>query len=388
MPKVHIEKGTEAVVSVLTIGSQYAMNNNRHLVYGKKKGSRDVINENIDDTQMLIERLPYGRSPIKYKDTEMIIEYTRLLPPFDCQSEPTCFKELYIECDKPIEFIKEFIIHCIGEFEKIYMDKKKLNDKIEVLIWDEAYWDSFYKLHKRSINSISLDDEGVKVLNGLKLFLSDETQEKYQNLGIRHKKNMLFEGLPGTGKTSLIYVLASELNMNVAIIHFDRELTDLKLMKAVQRIPENTILVLEDMDHLFQERKKNDDMKNAISFSGILNTLDGFGSQVNLITILTTNHKAVLDKALYRPGRIDQVVHFDYATETQIKDMFIRFLPEKKDTFPIFYKEIKRMKITTAILQQYLFQNMECEDIMEHIDEFKKLVNDNDYSESGTDLYS
>jgi len=387
MPKVHIEKGTEAVVSVLTIGAQYAIDDNRNMVYGKKKGSRDVINDNIDD-KMLIERLPYGTSHIKYKDTVLIIQYNRILQPIECNAEPTCLKELYIECEKPIEFIKEFITHCTREFEKIYMDKKKLNDKIEVLIWDEAYWDSFYKLHKRSINSISLDDEGVKVLNGLKLFLSDETQEKYQNLGIRHKKNMLFEGLPGTGKTSLIYVLASELNMNVAIIHFDRELTDLKLMKAVQRIPENTILVLEDMDHLFQERKKNDDMKNAISFSGILNTLDGFGSQVNLITILTTNHKAVLDKALYRPGRIDQVVHFDYATETQIKDMFIRFLPEKKDTFPIFYKEIKRMKITTAILQQYLFQNMECEDIMENIEEFKKLVNDNDYSESGTDLYS
>lgn len=386
MPIVHIEKGKEAIVSVTTIGSQYATCNNRNMVYGKKKGSRDVIND-IDD-KMLIDRLPYGRSPIKYKDTELIIQYTRLLPPFDCQSEPTCYKELYIECDKPIEFIKEFITHCIVEFEKIYMNKKKLTDKIEVLIWDDSYWDNFYKLHKRSIESISLDNEANKVLDGLKRFLSEDTQEKYMKLGIRHKKNLLFEGLPGTGKTSLIYALASELNMNVAIIHFDRELTDLKLMKAVQRIPENTILVLEDMDHLFQERKKNDDLKNSISFSGILNTLDGFGSQVNLITILTTNYKTVLDKALYRPGRIDQVVHFDYATESQIRDMFIRFLPEKEDTFPIFYKEIKRLKITTAILQQYLFQNMDCEDIMENIEEFKKLVNDNNYSESGTELYS
>ena len=63
--------------------------------------------------------------------------------------------------------------------------------------------------------------------------------------------NMLFHGYPGTGKTSLIYSLASELNMDVALVNFTREMNDIHLMRAMRRLPSNTILVLEDIDVLF-----------------------------------------------------------------------------------------------------------------------------------------
>ena len=54
-------------------------------------------------------------------------------------------------------------------------------------------------------------------------------------------------------------------------------------MRAIQTIPENSILLLEDIDHIFQERKKNDEHKNAISFSGLLQCLDGFVVNTNLL---------------------------------------------------------------------------------------------------------
>ena len=55
--------------------------------------------------------------------------------------------------------------------------------------------------------------------------------------------NILLEGYPGTGKTSIIYAIASYLNLNVAILNFDREMTDYKFMRALRRIPENTVLI-------------------------------------------------------------------------------------------------------------------------------------------------
>ena len=72
--------------------------------------------------------------------------------------------------------------------------------------------------------------------------------------------------VPGTGKTSLIFSLASELKMNIAIMSFTSEMNDNILMRCFRRIPENCILVIEDIDALFESRKKNDDLKNNITF--------------------------------------------------------------------------------------------------------------------------
>ena len=43
-------------------------------------------------------------------------------------------------------------------------------------------------------------------------------------------------------------------------------------------------------------------MKNAITFSALLNTLDGIAHSHGQIVIMTTNHPLVLDSALKRPG--------------------------------------------------------------------------------------
>ena len=51
-----------------------------------------------------------------------------------------------------------------------------------------------------------------------------------------------------------------------------------------------------------------------ISFSGLLNALDGVGAQEGRIIVLTTNHRAKLDAALIRPGRIDVEEELGLAT--------------------------------------------------------------------------
>ena len=51
-----------------------------------------------------------------------------------------------------------------------------------------------------------------------------------------------------------------------------------------------------------------------VSFSCILNILDGMGRKHKMITFMTTNHLDRLDPALIRPGRIDKSLLFDYVT--------------------------------------------------------------------------
>jgi hypothetical protein len=57
--------------------------------------------------------------------------------------------------------------------------------------------------------------------------------------------------------------------------------------------------------------------------------------------------------------------------------MFNRFLPEQSDKFNKFYNSISHLEYTTAMLQELLFFNRKCMNILDHIDEFKDIVKKN-----------
>ena len=46
-------------------------------------------------------------------------------------------------------------------------------------------------------------------------------------------------------------------------------------------------------------------MNRSVTFSGLLNALDGVRSQEGRILMMTTNHREKRDPALLRPGRAD-----------------------------------------------------------------------------------
>ena len=43
---------------------------------------------------------------------------------------------------------------------------------------------------------------------------------------------------------------------------------------------------------------------------------------------MTTNHKEKLDPALLRPGRADLHFELNYASESQMKNLLLKFYPE------------------------------------------------------------
>ena len=76
--------------------------------------------------------------------------------------------------------------------------------------------------------------------------------------------------------------------MGVALLSFTRKMEDSDFMRALRRLPDDTILVIEDIDTLFESRKKNDENKNNITFSALLNTLDGIAHSHGQIIIMKT----------------------------------------------------------------------------------------------------
>ena len=330
----------------------------------------------------------FGEYDIVFEDEPIHVTITKEGKPKSTERSIDYYKIITLSSNNSLEILQELMKKSVAYFYDVILERETRTEELNCWVWDEI-WEDLYKKKKRSMKSISLGGKEMEVLNDVKKFLSKETMDKYDLLGIPYKKNYLLEGLPGTGKTSLIYSIASELNFDIAILNFNRKLDDMQFMRAVQSIPIDTILVLEDIDVLFQERKSSDELKHSLTFSGLLNVLDGLGHQGKLITFMTTNYKNRLDKALIRPGRIDYILQFDYATKEQIKHMYNRFIPTQGERFDNFFKYIEknRLKVTTAMLQQFLFLNIDRDNILEHMKELKEIVSEHKIEENAERMY-
>ncbi|PKS11797.1 hypothetical protein jhhlp_001090 [Lomentospora prolificans] len=181
---------------------------------------------------------------------------------------------------------------------------------------------------KRPLGSVVLD-EGVKerIVGDVEDFL--QRQQWYVDRGIPYRRGYLLYGPPGTGKSSFIQALAGELNYSVAMINLsEMGMTDDKLAYLLTKLPKRSILLLEDADAAFVNRRQRDAdgySGATVTFSGLLNALDGVAAGEERIAFLTTNHIDRLDPALKRPGRVDVMERIGEATTYQATQMWDRF---------------------------------------------------------------
>ena len=153
-------------------------------------------------------------------------------------------------------------------------------------------------------------------------------------------------------------------------------------MDALSYISENEdkkrIIVMEDIDTIFDSDRKDGDTKNMITLQGFLNCLDGFTCVEGTMLFLTANKPEVLDYAVIRSCRIDHKIELNHADKYQTKEMFEKFLPGQEDKFKEFYDTIKHKEFTTAALQEFLFYNRKCDNILEIVDKFTEIIEKND----------
>lgn len=220
------------------------------------------------------------------------------------------------------------------------------NTKIRVMGLEYSDWTTLYTTERRGLDTLIFEDPkiGSKIKDDIKRFLAE--REWYKSMNIPHRRGYLFNGEPGNGKTSLIRALATELNMNIALVNIAQSSDD-KLVNALSTVPENCLLVFEDIDSIFTTKTMNRQDTTSgqtstdagigqmslmgPSFSGILNAIDGLSTSDNRIIIMTTNHKDVLDPALLRPGRLDKHVYIGNPHRETIERMFRRFFPDDSE---------------------------------------------------------
>jgi chaperone BCS1 len=91
-------------------------------------------------------------------------------------------------------------------------------------------------------------------------------------------------------------------------------------------VPQHSLVLIEDIDCVFLKRKKADDKEN-VTFSGLLNAIDGVMASAGRVLFMTTNNVETLDAALIRPGRVDMSIKLDNASREQMEQLFLRFFP-------------------------------------------------------------
>ncbi|POG75690.1 P-loop containing nucleoside triphosphate hydrolase protein, partial [Rhizophagus irregularis DAOM 181602=DAOM 197198] len=186
----------------------------------------------------------------------------------------------------------------------------------------------------RGLESVALDESHEKLLKKeLETFVNDKSF--YERIGMPYRRGILLYGKPGTGKTSLINAISSQLSRDIYYLNLKNIKDDTELSAAFSDVPGNQIIVLEDVDTqskvLHRHGKtdgKPDDNKAKIdkfadfSLSTFLGCLDGHILAEGNIIIMTTNHVEHLDPACIRPGRMDVQLNLGYCTHYQIKKMY------------------------------------------------------------------
>lgn len=192
-----------------------------------------------------------------------------------------------------------------------------------------------------------------------------EHPEKFEKFGMSPSKGVLFYGPPGCGKTLMAKAVANECQANFISVKGPELLTmwfgeseanvrDV-FEKARQAAP--CVLFFDELDSIAQQRGgSSGDGGGAADrvMNQLLTEMDGVGAKKNVFIIGATNRPDIIDTALMRPGRLDQLIYIpmpDYESRLSILRATLRKSPISKDV-DLAYLASQTDKFTGADLTE------------------------------------
>ncbi|XP_069783477.1 transitional endoplasmic reticulum ATPase-like isoform X2 [Narcine bancroftii] len=178
-----------------------------------------------------------------------------------------------------------------------------------------------------------------------------EYPDKFLKFGMTPSRGVLFYGPPGCGKTLLAKAIASECQANFVSIKGPELLTmwfgeseanvrDV-FDKARQAAP--CILFFDELDSIAKSRGGSaGDGGGAADrvINQILTEMDGMSNKKNVFIIGATNRPDIIDPAILRPGRLDQLIYIP--------------LPDEKSRMAILKANLRKSPIAKTVDLGYL----------------------------------
>ncbi|KAG8087229.1 hypothetical protein GUJ93_ZPchr0010g7830 [Zizania palustris] len=195
------------------------------------------------------------------------------------------------------------------------------------------------------IPKVSWDDIGG--LDDVKRELQETVQypvehpEMFEMFGMSPSRGVLFYGPPGCGKTMMAKAIAKECKANFISIKgpelltmwFGESESNIRNLfdKARQSAP--CILFFDELDSIAVKRGNNVGDAGGTSdrvLNQLLTEMDGINAKKTVFVIGATNRPDIIDPALLRPGRLDQLIYIplpDMLSRLQIFKANLRKAP-------------------------------------------------------------
>merc|ERR1719267_326036 len=183
-----------------------------------------------------------------------------------------------------------------------------------------------------------------------------EHPEKFLKFGMNPSKGVLFYGPPGFGKTLLAKAIANECQANFISIKGPELLTmwfgeseaNVRELFEKARGSAPCVLFFDELDSIAGQRGNSQgDAGGAADrvINQILTEIDGVGSKKNVFVIGATNRPDIIDPALMRPGRLDQLIYIP--------------MPDLESRLSILKATLRKSPISSDVDLDFLAANTE-----------------------------
>lgn len=228
----------------------------------------------------------------------------------------------------------EAALECIrSKMGLIDFDKDKVDKMIldSIVVEEKHFEHALAVVHPSSLreSQVEVPDvhwEDVGGLEDVKRELHETVQypvehaDKYVKFGMSPSKGVLFYGPPGCGKTLLAKAIANECGANFISIKGPELLTqwfgeseaNVRELFDKARAASPCILMFDEMDSIAKARGSGGGGSSEAGdrvINQILTEIDGVGARKNVFVIGATNRPDILDPAVIRPGRLDQLIY-------------------------------------------------------------------------------
>jgi ATP-dependent Zn protease len=313
---------------------KYVINENFFLDYSKKISKSTDTRSSFETNPTF---MPGTGSKIEFvhKDIKVNIVSGSFLMQTSKKEKTVRFFRIKAKCYSQIEKFMDYL----KELQPEFIDSTSEKNTYKFFNYDMVEYK--WTIHEINVNktfdNIFLETEKksslIKIVNDF-LYNKDE----YDKQGTPHKLGILLHGIPGNGKSSIVYAIAKTHGKNIYRVNLSCPKSI--FVKQISSINEKSIVLFDDIDTNRISHKRS--LENCpvtpsktnldqLELGDILEILDGYCYFKDCIIIMITNHYEKLDPALIRSGRMDHKIEFTNAGKEQISQIMKFFFNKEFD---------------------------------------------------------